>query len=138
MKVSISWLKELVNLSVSIDEVIHMLPLRTIGTKEVTDKFIELDMKGYNRADLLSMRGVALEVAAITDSCLTFTEQEKFVWEGKNLPQAKVKVANPELAPLYCIAQISGLKPSKSPPEWQSRLSDCGVRSINDATDITN
>jgi hypothetical protein len=59
MKVSIDWLKELVDLSTSVEDLVGLLPLRTIGTKEVTDRFIELDMKGYNRADLLSMRGVA-------------------------------------------------------------------------------
>lgn len=138
MQVSISWLLELVNLNTSVEELVALLPLRTIGTKEVTDKFIELDMKGYNRADLLSMRGVALEIAAITGSELNFTESDKFCWEHNNLPEAKVKVASPALTPLYCIARIEGLKPSKSPQEWVSKLSDCGVRSINDVADITN
>ncbi|KKQ82834.1 MAG: hypothetical protein UT04_C0045G0001, partial [Candidatus Daviesbacteria bacterium GW2011_GWF2_38_7] len=68
MKVSIKWLKELVDLKTPVEELVRLLPLRTIGTKEVTDNFIELDMKGYNRADLLSLRGVALEAAAITNS----------------------------------------------------------------------
>ncbi len=138
MLVSINWLLELVDLKTSVEELVALLPLRTIGTKEITDRFFELDMKGYNRADLLSMRGVALEVAAITDSTFKFTDPAKFIWEEKDLPEARIKVENPELAPLYCIAQIEGLKPSKTPQEWQSKLLDCGVRSINDVADITN
>ena len=73
LKVSIDWLQELVQLKGSVEELVALLPLRTIGTKEVTDRFIELDMKGYNRADLLSLRGVAYEVGAITGSRVTFT-----------------------------------------------------------------
>jgi len=74
MKVSKTWLSELVDLKISMSELEQLLPLRTIATKEITDEFIELDMKGYNRADLLSLRGVAYEVAAIADSQIKFTE----------------------------------------------------------------
>src|SRR3989338_3300316 len=68
MKVSKDWLKELIALDRPVDEVMDLLPKRTIGIKEVTKDFFELDMKGYNRADLLSLRGVAQEIAAITVS----------------------------------------------------------------------
>ncbi|KKS64056.1 phenylalanine--tRNA ligase subunit beta [Candidatus Daviesbacteria bacterium RIFCSPLOWO2_01_FULL_43_38] len=140
MKVSITWLKELVDLKVPVEEVVRLLPLHTIGTKEVTEDFIELDMKGYNRADLLSMRGVAYEIAAITDSEVTFTEpySSTFAWTGKDLPEAQVKVENTQLAPLYCIAKISGLKVGPSSPEWVKKLEDCGIRSINNVADVTN
>ncbi|MCR4306206.1 MAG: phenylalanine--tRNA ligase subunit beta, partial [Candidatus Daviesbacteria bacterium] len=140
MKISINWLKELVDLKVSMEEVVRLLPLRTIGTKEITEDFIELDMKGYNRADLLSLRGIAYEITAITDSQVTFEEPnpENFSWSGKNLIEALVKVENTELAPLYCIAKISGLKTEASPKEWVKKLADSGIRSVNNIADITN
>ncbi|MBI2196702.1 phenylalanine--tRNA ligase subunit beta [Candidatus Daviesbacteria bacterium] len=140
MKISINWLEELINSKVSVEEIIRLLPLRTIGIKDVTDDFIELDMKGYNRADLLSLRGIAYEVAAITDSKVTFAEPnpESFTWNGKNLPEASVKVENPELAPLYCIAEISGLKVGASPADWVKKLADSGIRAVNNIADITN
>ncbi len=121
-------------------EVIHLLPLRTVGTKEITEDFIELDMKGYNRADLLSLRGVAYEIAAITNSKVVFEEPdpESFTWSGKNLPETPVKVENTELAPLYCIAKISGLKVGASLTDWVKKLADSGVRSVNNVADITN
>lgn len=138
MKVSIDWLKQLIDLKVSTDEVIRLLPLRSIGTKEITQDFIELDMKGYNRSDLLSMRGVAVEIAAITESNITFDNLTDGLEEYRNLPSTEVKVENPELAPLYCIAKIEGLKVEKSPEKWVKKLTDSGMRSINNITDITN
>jgi len=140
MKVSINWLNELVDLKLPWDEVLALIPLRTIGIKEESHDFIELDMKGYNRADLLSMRGVAYEIAAITDSEVTFTEPDpgSFAWADKNLPEVSVSVEDPNLAPFYCIAKISGLKVESSPTEWVKKLEDSGIRSINNVADITN
>jgi phenylalanyl-tRNA synthetase beta subunit len=77
MKVSKSWLKQLVDYSVSDDELIQLFNHKTIGTKEVTPDFIELDMKGYNRADLLSLRGVAYEVSALTNTPVSFEEPQE-------------------------------------------------------------
>lgn len=135
MEVSINWLKELVDLKVPIKELIRLLPLRTIGTKEITDRFIELDMKGYNRADLLSMRGVAREVAAITDSKVTFADVECPKYD---LPKAQAVVENQKLAPVYCVAKIGGLKVDQSPKEWLEKLEACGIRSVNNVADVTN
>lgn len=134
MRVSITWLKELVEIE-DVKEAERLLPLRTIATKEITDDFIELDMKGYNRADLLSMRGVAREVAAITGSKIKFedTPAAKF-----DLPTLNVQVENPELCPIYCLAKIENLQVKPSSPEWVKRLADSGVRSINNVADVTN
>lgn len=140
MKISKSWLKELVNLNCSDNELINLLPLRTIGTKEITDDFIELDMKGYNRADLLSMRGVAQEVAAITGSSVKFAEKSEadLIFNDKQIPHLETFVENTNLAPLYTLVKIEGVKVLPSPPEWIKKLADCGIRSINNIADLTN
>ncbi|MBI2595796.1 phenylalanine--tRNA ligase subunit beta [Candidatus Daviesbacteria bacterium] len=134
MKVSIDWLKELVEIN-DIGEVIRLLPLRTIGTKEETEDFIELDMKGYNRADLLSMRGVAYEVAAITDSKVKFSENESQI---KEVGKINVEINNPKLCPIYCVAKIENLKVEQSSDAWVKKLSDSSLRSVNKIADITN
>ena len=140
MKVSISWLKELVDLNCSVEELAKLLPLRSISTKEVTNDFIELDMKGYNRADLLSMRGVAMEVAAITGSKILFKEPEEanFVWNQAKLPSVNVKIENTNLCPIYCVVKIEGLILGSSPEPLVKKLNDSGVRSVNNIADITN
>ncbi|OGE44440.1 phenylalanine--tRNA ligase subunit beta [Candidatus Daviesbacteria bacterium RIFCSPLOWO2_01_FULL_39_12] len=140
MKVSISWLKELVDLNCSLEELVKLIPLRIIGIKEVTNRFMELDMKGYNRADLLSMRGIAYEVSAITDSKMLFKEPQEaeFAWNKQDLPSGKVEVQNSNLAPFYTITKIAGLKVQKSPEDWVRKLEESGMRSVDNVTDITN
>lgn len=139
MKVSIDWLKELVELGVPIEELIRLIPLRTIGTKEVTRDFIELDMKGYNRADLLSMRGTAYELAAITDSKIKFEEIDaQRILEQLQDDKADVQIQTPQICTLYCVAKIENLKVEQSNESWIKKLSDCGLRSVNNIADITN
>ncbi|MFA5933287.1 MAG: phenylalanine--tRNA ligase subunit beta [Microgenomates group bacterium] len=140
MIVSKTWLKELVKLKVPVEKVIELLPLRTIGVKEDTEKYFELDMKGYNRADLLSLRGVAYEIAAITNSEVKFKEPDpnEFIWEDKKLPLTSVAVEDDLLCPVYCIAKISGLKVGPSPKNWVEKLEESGMRSVNNIADVTN
>ncbi len=140
MKVSKSWLNELVDLKVSDQELEELLPLQTIALSEVTPKILELDMKGYNRADLLSMRGVAYEVAAITNSKVKFKEPDptKFIWVEESLSKLDVQVEDENLAPVYTLARIEGLKVGSSPTEWVKKLADSGMRSVNNIADITN
>lgn len=139
MKLSINWLKELVDLKMPIEELIRLLPLRTIGLKDITKDYIELDMKGYNRADLLSLRGVALEVAAITDSKIKFAEPntDEYIWVGQNLPNADLRKVM-KVASVYCLAEITGLKVKESPEEWKKKLIESGIRPVNNLADITN
>ena len=124
MRVSIEWLRQLVELPESIERLVSLLPLRTIDTKEITDRFIELDMKGYNRADLLSMRGVGYEVSAITGGKILFTEPEenKYIWIEKELPQIKAQVEDTTASPFYCLVKIDGLKVEQSSQEIQQKL----------------
>ncbi len=140
MKVSKSWLKGLVDINCSFEELVKLLTLKSVSTKEVTEELIELDMKGYNRADLLSMRGVAYEVAAITGSKLLFEEPQEadFAWNKNSLPNTKVEILNPEFAPFYTITKIEGLNVEKSPEEWVKKLEESGMRSVDNITDITN
>src|SRR3989344_4471864 len=93
-------------------------------------------MKGYNRADLLSMRGVAREVAAITDSKVTF--QDEILSTKMDLPKVSVEITDEELCTVYIVAKINNLKIDHSEKDWVKKLSDSGIRSINNVADITN
>lgn len=136
MKVSIPWLKELLDLNISVEELLNLLPLRSVSIKEVKGDSIELDMKGYNRADLLSMRGVAQEVTAITDSSVKFSDEA--VKPQYDVPKTPVEVKDLRLCPLYGIAKIENLKVEQSNDTWVKKLSDCGIRAINNVADVTN
>lgn len=134
MKVSLSWLKELVKYDLSPTQLADQLSLKSIGVKQITDDFLELDLT-YNRGDLLSLRGVAREVAAITDSEVTF--------EDTNLPKSDhpvipVKIESSNLRTVYCVAKIEYLKVEHSNETWVKKLSDSGTRSVNNVADVTN
>ena len=140
MKVSIDWLKELVKLKVSVPELVQAINMKTIGTKEVTDEFIELDMKGYNRADLLSLRGIALEAAAITNSEVKFKEEtaDEYLWVEKKLASTPVKIMESDLAQIQCVAKIEGLKVKDSPVSWIKKIKSSGMRTVSNIADVTN
>ncbi len=135
MKVSINWLKELVDLKISMDKLLALLPLRTVGIKEVTKDYIELDMKGYNRADLLSLRGVTQEVSAISGSKLLFSAVNL---PDYDLPETPVKIEDENLSSVQCVAKIEGLKFGKSREEWIEKLQSSGMRTVNNIADVTN
>ncbi len=141
MKLSNSWLQELVELKITLPELVELIPFRVQGgIKEADENSIELDLKGYNRADLLSMRGVAYEVAAITGSKVLFSEpdESKYYWIDKMLPKLNVTVEDENDSPFYCLVKIDGLKVEQSSKEIQQKLADCGMRSVNNVADITN
>ena len=134
MRVSLSWLKELVDLNLTPQELTDQLSLRSIGVKQVTQDYIELDLT-YNRGDLLSVRGVVKEVAAITNSKITIVDQP---FPNYDLPKTPVRVENNSLCPVYCIAKIRNLKVEHSNETWVKKLSDSGIRSVNNIADVTN
>src|SRR3989344_4862464 len=135
MRVSKDWLKALVDLKVPFEEAVRLLPLKTIALKAVTSDYIELDMKGCNRTDLLSLRGVGREVAAITRSDISFEDSFKL---DTLLPKTAVIIEDSELSPVQCSAKIEGLKIGPSPKEWVKKLEESGIRSVNNIVDVTN
>lgn len=139
MKVSLSWLKELVDFDLSVEDLANKLSLISIGVKQQTEGYLELDLT-YNRGDLLSLRGVAYEVSALTEAPLRFLAEtpEDFVWVGKDSGKTPIEIEEPSLSQVQCIAKIEGLKVEPSPKEWVKKLEDCGMRSVNNIADITN
>ncbi len=134
MKVSLSWLKELVNIKLTPEELAEILSLTSIGVKETTPDYLELDLT-YNRGDLLSLRGVAREIAAVTGSKVLFTADS--LTYG-SLPSTTVEIEDEKLSPVEAVAKITGLKVGPSNPEWTKKLNDSGIRSVNNLVDITN
>jgi len=91
-----------------------------------------------NRPDLLSVIGVAREVAALTTQKVRDPSLE-YTTKGKPIKgRAQVKIADPDLCPRYVAALIEGVKIGPSPPWLQERLVAAGLRPINNIVDITN
>ncbi|MEM1082175.1 MAG: phenylalanine--tRNA ligase subunit beta, partial [Pseudomonadota bacterium] len=100
------------------------------------DWVIELDLTP-NRADCLSMLGIAHELAAIQGVRLT----------PPQIPTAKVEhsrsigiaLKDAEACPRYVGRVITGIDTSASSPAWMvQKLERCGVRSLGPVVDATN
>ena len=90
-----------------------------------------------NRADCLSLAGLAREVAALTGSPAAFPE---FAEAEVSIPAVRTIILDaPEACPLYCGRVIAGVNPRAATPDWMKRcIERSGIRSISALVDITN
>ncbi|MCV2218099.1 phenylalanine--tRNA ligase subunit beta [Thauera sp. Sel9] len=90
-----------------------------------------------NRADCLSLEGVAREVAAITGSALRKTEIAPVV--PSHDARRAIVLDAPEACPRYCGRILSGVDAKAPTPDWMvTRLARSGIRSISALVDVTN
>lgn len=100
------------------------------------DQIIDVDLTP-NRADCLSIRGLAQEVSALTDCELTVPEFAEVAIESD--ATFSVRLKSPEDCPKYLGRVIEGLDLAQTTPIWmQEKLRRGGIRSISPAVDVTN
>ncbi len=90
-----------------------------------------------NRADALSMVGVAREVAALTGGKLSIPEPGE-VSINNSAGNLALKIADTQACPAYIGTVIEQVKIASSPEWLQQRLRAAGVRPISNVVDITN
>ncbi len=91
-----------------------------------------------NRADCLSVVGVAREVSAMVDATLQLPESVVIESDSPASEKTSVVIEDADLCPRYAARLIENVKIGPS-PEWLSRrLEAVGMRSINNVVDITN
>jgi len=101
------------------------------------DVILDIDITP-NRADCLSVMGIAREVAAITGNPFRMPDLSYPESDKKVESYASVEVRDPDLCPRYCAGIIDGITIGPSPRWMQDRLAACGARPINNIVDITN
>lgn len=91
-----------------------------------------------NRADLLSIRGIAREASAVTGA--KFIDKSFPVVEDGRPIGETASVAIDEGAPCarYSARVVEGVKIGPSPDDIKTRLEAHGIRSINNVVDVTN
>lgn len=89
-----------------------------------------------NRADALSMVGIAREVAALTGGTLRLPEPAAPQVEEKR--SLSISIQDGQVCPTYIGTIIENVKIAPSPIWLQRRLLAAGVRSINNIVDVTN
>lgn len=125
-------------------EGIYVLPEESTPGEDVNpllgldDYIYEFDITP-NRADALSMRGVAHEVSAILDKPLRFAEKDlEEDAETSITEKIEVSVENPDDTPIYEMRVIENVEVRESPIWLQRKLMAAGMRPIDNLVDITN
>ncbi|MGT2742496.1 phenylalanine--tRNA ligase subunit beta [Streptococcus plurextorum] len=103
---------------------------------DLDDEIIELSITP-NRADALSMRGVAHEVAAIYGKTVSF--DSKPLLETSRAASERIAVAiDSEKVAYYASRVVENVAVAPSPQWLQNKLMNAGIRPINNVVDVTN
>ncbi|MBL0225627.1 MAG: phenylalanine--tRNA ligase subunit beta [Geobacteraceae bacterium] len=115
------------------------LPLGTplfeaLGLK---DTLLEIGLTP-NRADCLSVAGIAREIAAKLGTSVRYPDTA--IAEGSEAAEATISVTieDADLCPRYAARYISGCRIAPSPEWLVKRLNAVGMRSISNVVDVTN
>ncbi|GHU46491.1 phenylalanine--tRNA ligase beta subunit [Betaproteobacteria bacterium] len=106
-------------------------------------EYLDLDDHLYtlkltpNRADCLSLIGIAREVAALTGTPAVYPPTPAV--PATDASHRQVLLDAPEACPRYCGRVIRGVNAKASTPEWmRRRLERSGLRSVSALVDVTN
>lgn len=141
MRVSLNWLKEYVDIEIPAEELARKLSMAGIlveGIDYINDDVVmELELTP-NRGDCSGMINVAREAAAVTGGRLHLPEARP-VESGELVKDCiKVTIEAPDLCRRYAARVLRNVKIGPSPDWLQERLEKAGIRSINNAVDVTN
>ena len=101
------------------------------------DTVLDIDMKP-NRADGLSVLGVARDVAALTGETLREPDFSFAALAGAIEGRASVEIQDPDLCARFTLAIIENIDIGPSPAWMQEALLGAGMRPISNVVDITN
>ena len=103
----------------------------------LSDIVLDIDVTP-NRPDLLSVIGVAHEVAAITGKKVRIPDLA-YEEAGEAIEKhVSIAIEDADLCPRYCASLITGVKIGESPEWLKKRLAACGLRPISNIVDVTN
>ncbi|QKX51668.1 phenylalanine--tRNA ligase subunit beta [Planococcus glaciei] len=108
-----------------------------IANFDLDDTVLELGLTP-NRADAMSMLGVAYEVGAILSEDVKLPESNYTEAADSAESMLSLNVDSPEANPLYVAKVIRHIEVKESPMWLQQRLMAAGVRPHNNVVDVTN
>lgn len=140
MKVSYSWIKDYVDISVPAEKLAHLLTMSGLSVdsieKKGADSVMEVEITS-NRPDWLSYIGIAREIAAITGKKLKSPTVKKPT-AAKSKGQLTIKIEDKKLCPRYTGRIIRNVTVSESPKWLKDKIESIGLRSVSNIVDITN
>lgn len=124
-------------------EGIHIFPQTDLQVGSDARPYLGLDdvildlTSTANRADALSMVGIAREVAALTGVPLRLPQPPE-IKAASGTGALTLKISEPQACPTYIGTVIENVTISASPLWLQQRLQASGIRPINNVVDVTN
>ena len=139
MRISSDWLNDFVTVPAT-DKLAHLFEMAGVGVENLQDDNFTLEVTS-NRGDWLSATGLAREIAAMTGGRFRTPSDEiapdSFAREYSQQP-FRIAVENGEDCNRYTARVIENVKVAQSPQWLKDRLTQCGVRPINNVVDVTN
>ncbi|UCE26162.1 MAG: phenylalanine--tRNA ligase subunit beta [Candidatus Coatesbacteria bacterium] len=139
MKYSLNWIKDFCDITLSLEELSYrllMLGFEVEGAEEVAGDTVLTVEVTPNRADCLSMRGFAREVAVACGTELK--PRELKLAEEPGDPSVEVVIEDPDLCPRYMARAVTSVKNGPCPGWMGARLEAVGLRPIDILVDATN
>ncbi len=140
MRILYNWLKDYVDLKTPPEKLAELLTMSGLSVESVekmgNDHILEIEVTS-NRADCLSVIGVAREVAAITGRRLKVPKVKGLKPRQSDL-KVDIKIEDKKLCPRYTGRVIADIKAGESPAWLKSKIEKMGLRSVNNIVDITN
>ena len=138
MKISLNWLKEYVpNIKKNdiFTEELTSLGLEVSSiVKTKKDTIIDIDMTP-NRADCLSIIGIARDISPIYKKKISLPKYIKFVKSKENI----FSNIDKKISPSYSVLVIKSIDNSVATPLFiKERLEECGLKKINFIVDVLN
>lgn len=141
MRLPYQWLKDFVDLPLSVKETANLLTLLGLeveAQEEVWESPVFEIKVTPQRGDCLSAIGVARELAAALELPLKLPAPQ-FTESGAPASEAAtVEIKALDLCPRYSARLLRKVKIGLSPGWLRQRLEQCGVRPINNVVDVTN
>lgn len=136
----LSWLKDYVDITLTPKILGEKLTEIGLGTEKITgigaDTILELEITP-NRPDLLSIIGVAREVAALESGKIKYPKLKTDLKPTTDILPLEIKT-DPKINPRFTGIILTGITVKESPKWLKDKLESVGQRSINNIVDITN
>jgi phenylalanyl-tRNA synthetase beta chain len=139
MKYSLNWIKDFCDVTLSFEELSYrllMLGFEVEGVEDISGDTVLTVEVTPNRADCLSMRGFAREVAVACGTELK--PREIKLAEEPGDAGVEVVIDDPDLCPRYMARAVTGVKNGPCPGWMGVRLEAVGLRPIDMLVDATN
>jgi len=151
MNISIpfSWIQDYVEIKMSAKEVAECFSLHSFNVEKIeylnNDPIFEIEVTP-NRADALSVLGIAREMSAVLPQdkikkkrgLLKHSSLPLFPKNIENKNYLEVEIANSNLVPHFAAIVLDNIKIANSPKFIAERLPKVGFEPINNIVDITN